>query len=191
MIFLHPVRAPLSILQATTAPQSRSPRCIYGRSAALRLTAWPAFVLTSLVWFLLLFCLMPKKELGYKKRTVTEGLWSVPPETEERSGETVGSLLLEIVIMLTLWYLGYWEHAFKLSILGAVIKKGNFPILMYNKHIDSKKIFIPVTSETHAAFLSPSKSQNKPPFFTALIDIGFNEQLLFLTPLMVLRPLWS
>lgn len=75
--------------------------------------------------------------------------------------------------------MGYWEHAFKPSILGAVIKKGNFPILMYNNHIDSKKIFIPVTSETHAAFLSPSKSQNKLPFSTALIDIGFNEQLFF------------
>lgn len=95
---------------------------IRGRSVALRLTALPAFVLTSLVWFLLLLSDCWRKSLDIK-RTVTEGLWSFPRETAERSGETVGSLLLEIVIMLRLWYWGYWEHTFKPPILRAVIKR--------------------------------------------------------------------
>lgn len=154
------------LLWAFCKPRPPHSRRVRGAStgAALRLTAWPAFVLTSLVWFLLLFVWCRRKNWVIKKEQWRKA-FEVFRQKEERSGETVGSLLLEIVIMLTLWYLGYWEHAFEPSILGAVIKKGNFPILMYNKHIDSKKIFILVTSETRAAFLSPSESQNKPPLF--------------------------
>lgn len=114
----HP---PLGICESRLA-ESLTAWWICGRSAALCLTAWPTFVLTSLVWFLFLLsdCW---RQSWVIKRTVTEGLWSFLRETVERSGETVGSLLLEIVIMSTLWYLGYWEHTFKSLILRAVIRK--------------------------------------------------------------------
>lgn len=57
----------------------------------------------------------------------------------KRSAETVGSFLLEIAIMLTLLYFGYWEHVFKRPILSNEIERTNL-ILLNNNHIDAQKI---------------------------------------------------
>lgn len=95
----------------------------YVRSMARRLTAWSVFVLTSLICCLLLLSNWQRKSWVIK-RTLTKGLWSFPREIVEWSGETVGSLLLEIVIMLTLWYFENWEHTFKPPILSASIERG-------------------------------------------------------------------
>lgn len=67
------------------------------------------------------------------------------------SVEAFRSLLLEIVIMLTLWYLGYWEHAFKTSILSAVIQKEYSPF-SWIITILPEKIVIYLTSETNNGF---------------------------------------
>ena len=48
------------------------------------------------------FVSLLKKKPGYKKNSDGRPLKFFPREIAERSGETVGSLLLEIVIMLTL-----------------------------------------------------------------------------------------
>lgn len=65
--------------------------------------------------------------------------------------EAFGSLQLEIVIMQTLSYLEYWEHAFKTSILSAVIKK-EYSLFSWIMAILLEKIFFSQTSETNNGF---------------------------------------
>lgn len=67
-----------------------------------RFCVWPAgLFLYSRPWFdFYFFCLTAEEKAGVIKRTVTEAFEVFRKEIAERSGETVGSLLLEIVIML-------------------------------------------------------------------------------------------
>lgn len=170
----RPTRPLLGNLRATSNPITE---CMMDLSDMLdpHLTAWPAFLLTSLV---LVFCW---RKSWVIKRTVVEGFWSFPRETVKRSGETVGSLLLEIAIMLTLWYFGYWEHAFKPPFLTTIIQRGGkipFSWIIITTLTLRTDLYTRV--QRHALLFSLPKSKNEPPF-QALIDIKSNNQLLLLS----------
>lgn len=136
----------------------------------------PATACDRVAWFCTLVLvsapfvqLLREKKLVIKKKTYTVRLWSFPGEIVHRSRETVGSVLLEIVIMLMLWYSGNWGSALRLLILRAVMgRKRNLDYAM----ADAEEI-ISCQSDFRAAFsfffFNLIKSEMKPSF-RALID---------------------